>query len=138
MAANLDHGDGEPIASINVTPLVDIMLVLLVVFMVTARLIAQSAVPMDLPHASSAGAEQSVWTIAIARNGEVHLDGDLVKDRRVLADRARTELRKTPELRAVIAASRHAEHGDVVAVLDELRNGGLTRVAFGTSPEEAP
>ncbi|HVU05696.1 MAG TPA: biopolymer transporter ExbD [Polyangiaceae bacterium] len=138
MAAHVESGDGEPIAAINVTPLVDIMLVLLVVFMVTARLIAQSAVPLDLPHAASANAEQSIWTIAIAKNGETRLNGDVVRDRHALADRTRAELRKNPELRAVIAASKHTEHGEVVSVLDELRNGGLTRVAFGTSPEETP
>jgi len=137
-ALGSDTNGDETFSSINVTPLVDIMLILLVVFMVTARLIAQTAVPMDLPHASSGSAEQTIWTIAIAPNGETRLNGDPIATKGDLADRARAALRKTPELRAVIAASRHVEHGTVVTVLDELRRGGLTRVAFGVSPEDAP
>jgi biopolymer transport protein ExbD len=60
--AGSESRDDEAFASINVTPLVDIMLVLLVVFMVTARLISQSSVPMDLPRAATANVEQTVWT----------------------------------------------------------------------------
>ena len=57
-----DADGDETIAAINVTPLVDIVLVLLVVFMVTARLITQSSVPMDLPKAASGNIEQSIWS----------------------------------------------------------------------------
>ena len=138
MAANVHAGDDEPFNSINVTPLVDIMLVLLVVFMVTARLISQSSVPMDLPHAASGNAEQTIWTIAIAPNGETRVNGELVAGKNALRDRARSALSRTPELRAVIAASRHTEHGAVVGVLDELRLAGLARVAFAVAPEGAP
>jgi len=136
MAAANQSSD-EMFASINVTPLVDIMLVLLVVFMVTARLIVQSSVPMDLPHAASGNAEQTIWTVSIAPTGETRLNGELVSTSDVLRDRARAALARNPDLRAVISASRHTEHGAVVTVLDELRQGGLTRVAFGVSPEEA-
>lgn len=137
--ASTHSDDGEEFFSaINVTPLVDVMLVLLVVFMVTARLITQSAVPLDLPRAATGGAEQTIWTVAIAPNGEIRLNGERLTGKGVLRDRARVALAKTPELRAVIAASRKTEHGAVVRVLDELRSGGLTRVAFGVSPEDAP
>jgi biopolymer transport protein ExbD len=135
MAAQASGGNDESFTSINVTPLVDIMLVLLVVFMVTARLISQSSVPMDLPHAASGSAEQTIWTITISQSGETWLDGALVTGKGVLRARAAQALARTPELRAVIAASRHAEHGTVVGVLDELRVAGLTRVAFAVAPE---
>jgi biopolymer transport protein ExbD len=131
------QGDDESFTSINVTPLVDIMLVLLVVFMVTARLISQSSVPMDLPRAASGGAEQTIWTITVSQTGETSLDGEVVSGKGVLRARAAQALARTPELRAVIAASRHVEHGAVVTVLDELRMAGLTRVAFAVAPEES-
>jgi biopolymer transport protein ExbD len=139
MAASSGSDPDDMIAAINVTPLVDIMLVLLVVFMVTARLMTQDkSVPMDLPHAASATAEQTVWTIAVQKDGETRVNGQLVQGPGALRDRAKAALARTPELRAVIAASRHTEHGAVVTVLDELRQGGLTRVAFGAGPEDSP
>jgi biopolymer transport protein ExbD len=128
----------EAFTSINVTPLVDIMLVLLVVFMVTARLISQSSVPMDLPRAASGNAEQKIWMITISQAGEIRLDGELVAGKGALRARALQVLARAPELRAVIAASRHTEHGAVVAVLDELRLAGLSRVAFAVAPEGPP
>src|SRR6185436_6860982 len=95
-ATTSNEGGDEILASINVTPLVDIMLVLLVVFMVTARLITQQSVPMDLPHAASGTAEQVVWTLAISKNGETRLDGELVSGKGALRDRARAAIAKTP------------------------------------------
>lgn len=137
MAANVSSDGDETFATINVTPLVDIMLVLLVVFMVTARLIAQSSVPMDLPRASTGSPQQTVWNVSISPEGEMTLDGKPV-EAKILRERVRIELGKTPELRAVISASRSARHGAVVLAMDELRQGGLTRIAFGVSPEGAP
>ncbi len=138
MAFNAQAREDELFTSINVTPLVDIMLVLLVVFMMTARLISRSSLPMDLPRAASGRAEQTVWTVAVAPDGAVRLNGELVGGKGALRKRAHDALASTPELRAVIAASRHTEHGAVVTVLDELREGGLSRIAFAVSPDEAP
>jgi biopolymer transport protein ExbD len=135
VASSAQSRDDELLTSINVTPLVDIMLVLLVVFMVTARLISQSSVPMDLPRAASGNAEQTIWTISVSPTGETRVNGELVSGKGALGARARAALARTPTLRAVIAASRHTEHGAVVAVLDELRLVGLNRVAFAVAPE---
>jgi biopolymer transport protein ExbD len=132
-----DGGGDEMISAINVTPLVDIMLVLLVVFMVTARLISQSSVPMDLPKAASGNVEQTIWSITVSADGAIRVNDEPVQDKTALAPSARAALAKTPELRAVISASRHTEHGVVVSVLDELRKAGLVKVAFGVSPEDA-
>lgn len=137
MAAS-EPRDDEAFASINVTPLVDIMLVLLVVFMVTARLISQSSVPMDLPRAASGNVEQTIWNVAVAPAGETRVNGELVSGKGTLRVRARAALLRNPELRAVIAASSHTEHGAVVSVLDELRQAGLVRVAFAVNPEDTP
>ena len=130
--------DDEAFTSINVTPLVDIMLVLLVVFMVTARLISQSSVPLDLPRAASGNVEQTVWNVAVAPGGETRVNGEVVSGKGTLRQRARAALERTPELRAVIAAARHTEQGAVVSVIDELRRAGLLRVAFAVDPEDAP
>jgi biopolymer transport protein ExbD len=136
--AGSESREDEAFASINVTPLVDIMLVLLVVFMVTARLISQSSVPMDLPRAATANVEQTVWNVTVTPSGETRVNGEIVSGKGALRARASAALERTPDLRAVIAASRHTEHGAVVTVLDELRQAGLARVAFGVNPEDAP
>jgi biopolymer transport protein ExbD len=138
MAAISESRDDEAFTSINVTPLVDIMLVLLVVFMVTARLIAQSSLPLDLPRAASGDVEQTLWNVAVSPGGETRVNGEIVIGKGMLRARARAALERTPELCAVIAASRHTEHGAVVSVLDELRQAGLVRVAFAVNPEDAP
>jgi biopolymer transport protein ExbD len=138
MADSAHQRGDEMLTSINVTPLVDVMLVLLVVFMVTARLLSQTSVPMDLPRAASGNAEQTLWTIAVSESGETRLNGERVTGRGALRARAERALARTPELRAVIAASRRTEHGAVVSVLDELRQAGLHRVAFAVAPEAAP
>src|SRR5581483_276071 len=96
MATSAQSRDDELFTTINVTPLVDIMLVLLVVFMVTARLISQSSVPMDLPRAASGNAEQTIWTIAVSKTGETRLNGALVtKDS--LKTRVEQALGRTPQ-----------------------------------------
>ncbi|MBI2395583.1 MAG: biopolymer transporter ExbD [Deltaproteobacteria bacterium] len=130
MAASAEPGD-DGIVGINVTPLVDIMLVLLIIFMVTARLIVSSAVPLDLPKAASAGETQTVFVVSIDDKGVVRADGREAKDDGTLRAAARAALQKTRELRTVIHASRAATHGAVLHVLDVLRLEGVTKVAFG-------
>ena len=70
----------ETIVGINVTPLVDITLVLLIVFMVTAKLIVSQAVPFDLPKAATGGATQVVFTISVDGRGQVRADGHEMSD----------------------------------------------------------
>jgi len=124
MAASSGNDD-DGIVGINVTPLVDIMLVLLVIFMVTAKLIVSRAVPMDLPKAASAGETQVMLTISIEASGATSIDGVRVDD---------TEIRRRAAAmhagRAVIHAARSASHGAVIHVIDELRSVGVTRIAF--------
>lgn len=130
MAASTDSGD-DGIVGINVTPLVDITLVLLIIFMVTAKLIVSQAVPLDLPKAASAGETQTVFVVSIDDKGVVRADGQEVNDDGALRAAARVALQKTKELRTVIQASRAATHGTVLHVLDTLRVEGVTKVAFG-------
>ena len=69
----------ETIASINVTPLVDITLVLLIVFMVTAKLIVSQAIPFDLPKAATGSATQVVFTVSLDESGQVRADGQTMQ-----------------------------------------------------------
>lgn len=127
--ASVQNSD-EEITAINVTPLVDVTLVLLIIFMVTAKLINGQGIPLDLPKAKTAGATQTVLNVSIDAQGGVLANGSKVRDDAELKSRARAALRDNPELRTVISASESARHGEVMHVLDTVRDAGITKVAF--------
>jgi biopolymer transport protein ExbD len=126
----------EAITGINVTPLVDITLVLLIIFMVTAKLIAGQSVPLDLPKAATAGVTQTILTVEIDDRGNVSANGAPVADRLALEEKARRSLSEDPALRALISASARASHGTVLQVMDSLRKVGLTKIAFAADKAE--
>ncbi len=126
---------GGPITGINVTPLVDIALVLLIVFIVTAKLVVAPAVPLDLPHASKSEQVQTVLSVAVSADGKLHANGSPVSDKDALSKLAAAQLARDPELRVVIAADGAVHHRQVIDVLDTLRSSGISRVAFGVSPD---
>jgi len=127
--ASIQNTD-EEITSINVTPLVDVTLVLLIIFMVTAKMIAGQGIPLDLPKAKTAGATQTVLNVSIDAQGEVLANGSKVQGAAELKARAGRALKDNPQLRTVISASASARHGQVMQVLDTVRDAGITRVAF--------
>jgi len=129
MAHSASNAD-EPIVGINVTPLVDITLVLLIIFMVTAKMIAGQGVPLDLPKAATASAAESVFNLSIDAHRNVLANGAPVKDRSERGERARDLLREDPGLRALISAETASSHGSVLQVMDGLREAGITKIAF--------
>jgi biopolymer transport protein ExbD len=129
MANASSSNDEEGINGINVTPLVDVTLVLLIIFMVTAKLIAGHGVPLDLPKAATAGTTQTMLTLSIDAQGHVLANGQPVDDG-ALREQTRTALAKNPELRTVIAASAAASHGSVMHVVDTVRDAGAVKIAF--------
>lgn len=122
---------GGIIEGINVTPLVDIVLVLLIIFIVTAKMVVAPSVPLDLPQASHGEEVQSIFSVVIDKGGKLLIDGEAA-DENTLAERAKAALAKDKELRAVIQADGDVSHRRVIAVLDRLKSAGLTKVAFGT------
>jgi len=128
-------GSDEPITAINVTPLVDVVLVLLIVLMVSATAIASRMVPVELPRASSAEPATDPTTLAISIDGQ----GALFLDARgsslaEISTRARSAKARDPETRAIIAADEGSRHGRVVDVIDALRVAGVTKLAFAATP----
>ena len=122
--------DDEEITGINVTPLVDVTLVLLIIFMVTAKLSLSQAMPLDLPKAATAGETQTVFTVSIDAEGVLQANGRALADDDSLRTVTRSAQRETPELRAVLSASERVSHGRVMHVLDVLRSVGVAKVAF--------
>ncbi len=137
MAQPSGQNQNGVIAGINVTPLVDVMLVLLVIFIVTAKIIVTPAVPMDLPHAAHGEEVQVVLSVVMPVQGAILVNGAAVPDDAALIeDKRAAALAGDPDLRAVIQADGAVPHRRIVHVLDLLEDAGVTRVAFGALPDE--
>lgn len=136
MGGSAKHGRGI-ISGINVTPLVDVTLVLLIIFIVTAKLVVAPAVPLDLPKASQGEEVQVVFSVLLPVDGSILVNGASVPDHETLSARARAALDDDPQLRAVIQADGEISHRRVIAALDALKRAGVTRIAFGALPEPA-
>jgi biopolymer transport protein ExbD len=121
-------------SGINVTPLVDIMLVLLIIFMVTAKLMVSQTMPMDLPKAATGGEQQVVFSVAMNAKGNMTVDSKPIATDQDLLALARKARASNPDLRAVIRADTELSHGRVVRVMDLLKQGGIAKIAFGVEP----
>jgi biopolymer transport protein ExbD len=122
------------IAEINVTPLVDIMLVLLIIFMLTAHLIAKQAIEVELPRASNATTlKPTTLAITLTKEGTLYLD-----DKPVTPDALRAAVAaavaKDPKTQAVITGDKAVSHGRVVWVLDVVKSLGVTSFAIQIDP----
>jgi biopolymer transport protein ExbD len=133
MASGAQETD-EPITGINVTPLVDIVLVLLIIFMVTAKLIVSKSVPLDLPKAATGSDIQAVFSVVLAADGSTQVDSRPVPNDDVILGLAKGAHDKNPELRAVIKADSQVPHGRVIHVLDLLKQAQVGKIAFGVQP----
>jgi len=133
--ADTNQALDEEIVGINVTPLVDVVLVLLVVLMVTAGYIASRAIPVDLPNAATGETVPQTLTLSIDSAGKVYADGVPVADAE-LRRRIAAAKRVRPDLRAVIAADGRVAHRSVVRVVDTLRQEHVTEFALDVRPED--
>jgi biopolymer transport protein TolR len=122
------------IADINVTPLVDIMLVLLIIFMLTANLIAKQAIEIDLPHATqSTTLNPTTLAITLTREGALYLNGKPVTPA-VLRQEVTAAVARDPKTQAIIAGDKSVSHGRVVWVLDVVKSLGITSFAIQIDP----
>jgi biopolymer transport protein ExbD len=126
--------DDEMITGINVTPLVDVVLVLLVILMVTASYVVSRSIPVELPKGSTAEAVPMTLAISIARDGATFLDARPIDDGALRA-RVRAAFAADAETRAVIAADGRTTHARVVHVIDLLRQEHVTKFAINVDPD---
>lgn len=132
MGASLDN-DRSPdgglgqIVSINVTPFVDVVLVLLIIFMVTAPMLVKQMIQVNLPQANSgtAAVDESVG-LAVTASGLYMLNGVVMDLENIRA--ALNNYQSTAQI--IISADKESRHGSVVEVLDLVRSLGFTRLAF--------
>jgi len=136
MAGGARSGDDDDlITDINVTPLVDVVLVLLIILMVTATAIVSKTIPMELPEAATGEQTPSTLAVSIDQAGQVFLD-TIPVDAEELRARVRAARADDEDLRAVIAADGRIAHAKVVQVIDILRQEKVTKFAINVRPEE--
>jgi biopolymer transport protein ExbD len=127
-----------PMADINMTPLIDVMLVLLVIFMVTAPLMV-SALRVDLPKAAgSASTSPAVLSLAVDKSGQVFVDEQPV-ELGALGDALRVSAQRNPATEVQLRADSSVPYGRIVELMGLAQKAGLNRIGFvAEAPPSAP
>ena len=126
----INEQESEGIFDINITPFVDVVLVLLVIFMVTAPMMVQQALTVNLPKTKTADALQSATlAIAITEQGQYLLNGEL-RTLQQIHTTAQQVFNKDPKVQIIFAADLASRHEAVVKAIDTIRSVGITKFAF--------
>jgi biopolymer transport protein ExbD len=131
-----DEGGGEEIISeINITPLTDVFLVLLIIFMVTSTALVQQALKVNLPRSEAGESVPESVTLTVTPDEKIFLDGKLV-DREKLPGRLRAAVAKTTHQLVILEGDKRVLLGEAVSLLDVARRAGAKKVAVATRPPE--
>ena len=123
-----------PTAEINMTPLVDVMLVLLIIFIITAPLMTHS-VPVDLPRAASTPTPEKPMTLQVSINAENQIFvGSEAVDRSILETKFREAVAKDANVEMHLKADRSTRYESVAEAMSAARRAGLTKIGFVTQP----
>lgn len=126
------------ITEINVTPLVDIMLCLLVIFMVTTTYVVADSIKVDLPKASTGDStEPSTLTLMYTKDGVLYLNGEESSEE-ALRQTIRSELSENKEIQAIIGADKAVTHGEVVHLIDVVKQEGVVKFALNIEETSPP
>jgi biopolymer transport protein ExbD len=128
-------GDDEPMTEINILPLVDIVLVVLIIFMVTTSYIVSPSIKVNLPDAATGDATApSSLGITVTADRRTLLDGEVI-DEAGLRERIRSAKAANPDVVCLIAGDRLALHGDVTHVIDVVKQEGVAKFAINIEPQ---
>jgi len=131
-------GGEDEITGINVTPLVDIVLVLLIIFMVTANFIVRETLEVDLPRAAHGGETvQGLVNVVLDKDGRIFFDGAEVNEDDLLR-RVSDSVTKDPQARAVISADQALSYGRVMRLIDAIKGQGIARFALNIQKDVSP
>ncbi len=142
MASRLGGGDDDAITDINITPFVDIILVVLIIFMVTATYIVKQGIKVNLPDAATGEATESTsLALSLAVGGTLYLDGEPITE-----DELRARIREEQKQKAatggdvvcLIAADKDVRHGEVVRIIDLVKQEGVAKFAINIDPTALP
>ena len=140
MASKLDEvSDDGPLASINIIPFVDIVLVLLVIIMLTAATIVKAQIKVELPKAASGGGKvETTLTFVYTKAGDLLLNGEKLPSLAAAAQVVKSEAAKNPKVQAVISADKGVEYGHVVEIIDLVKQNGVGTFALDIERAPAP
>jgi len=133
MGGGAQQGDDELITAINVTPLVDIVLVLLIVLMVTSSYLVNKSINVELPKAATGETTSPNMSISIDVDNKLYLDGNEI-EADALRARIHAAYKADHDVKAVISADGRVQHMQVVSIIDMLRKEKVTKFAINTSP----
>lgn len=145
MGASLQNREGggakrryRPVAEINVTPFVDVMLVLLIVFMVTAPLLTL-AVPLDLPKADAQSMpdDNKPLTISLDKNGDIFIEDEEIDEELLVAKLTELIDVRDGDERIYVRGDEALDYGRVIEVIAKINQSGFTKVALVTKPAQA-
>jgi biopolymer transport protein ExbD len=133
-----DNRHTTPMADINVTPMVDVMLVLLVIFIITAPLFTH-AIKLDLPSAQSAPAPEKPETISLSINGEgaIYWNNELIQ-KTDLEPRLVTAAQKKPQPELQLRADKSTRYEIIAQVMAAAQTNGMTKMGFVTDAKDLP
>jgi biopolymer transport protein ExbD len=130
MAGTSSSGTPGPIVGINVTPMVDVVLVLLVIMMVSATYIVQQSLKVELPKtATSDEAASSPAAVTITKDGAFFYGGTPVDEKQLVAD-LHSAVQANPDVNLIVTADEHSFHGSVVHVIDLAKVQGISKFAI--------
>lgn len=131
-----DGEDEDVISSINITPFVDIILVVLIIFMVTTSYIVQAQIEVNLPKAASGQSEvTSTLTFQVTKDGDYLLDGEMLTLEQIVEAVKRSRVVE-PDVRAIIAADKDVEYGKVIDLIDVIKLNGIEKFALNIVRKE--
>lgn len=138
MASKLGGDSDDIIADINITPFVDIILVVLIIFIVTATYIVKQSIKVTLPEAATGeSTDTTSLGLMLDRDGGLYLDGEAITPDALRAF-IREEKTKKPDLICLIAADAETPHGKVVGLIDLVKQEGVVKFAINIDPVKLP
>ena len=136
MAGGAQNDEDEGINGINVTPLVDITLVLLIIFMVTASYIVKETIEIELPRAAHGGETvQKTFAVLVTKDGKTYLNGAPVDDNGLVQEVQKSKA-AGEDVQVIIGADKNATHGMVTHILDVLKGAGVLKFAIQIEKEQ--
>ena len=139
MSPNLvdaEHGDGDIVAEINVTPLTDIFLVLLIIFMVTSTALTQQGTKVNLPRSGAGTAEATGIIITVTEDHHIELNGKSVP-LDGLQSALEAAFLKSPERNVILQGDRNVVLEQAVQIMTVAKTAGAEKIAIATAPAPA-
>ena len=134
-ASSLDSDD--PITDINITPLVDVCLVLVIIFMVTAPLFSDPPIKVDLPSAhTKEGEEADKITLTLSKDGEFALDAEKFSDIKLLGEALKIKLSESETKMIILRADKDALHGQLTDLMARSKDAGALSLTIATEQKK--